>query len=215
MDTWAHASPCSESGCPHSLLVKVTRAQPFPQSYDRRYPFVSTFQVNMSQSVRRIPPQSHQVVCNNCLCGNPCSLSKLSTPSPSPTHWPSSSSLFFCGARGKDGTDWLHRAAFNAASQGSKPGSPGEPLPSFLSRPLSAPLPHPGCPPRLLHRVTLPTPFTQHSLQQRQTSLEKGLDEAAHSLCSTKGAVSETLHQLAGQAPLCPLQLLPVRQPDG
>lgn len=86
---------------------------------------------------------------------------------------------------------------------------------SVLPQPLVCPLPHPGCSPRLLYRVPLPTLVTQHSFQQRQTSLEKGLDTPAHSLCSTKGAVSETLHQLAGQAPLCPLELLPVRQPDG
>lgn len=46
-------------------------------------------------------------------------------------------------------------------------------------------------------------PFTQRPFQQGQTSLEKGFDGPAKDLHSIKGTVSETLLQLAGQAPLC------------
>lgn len=48
LHVWAHASPHSESGCPHALLADVTQAQPSPQSYDRRYPFVAMFWVKTS-----------------------------------------------------------------------------------------------------------------------------------------------------------------------
>lgn len=116
--------------------------------------------------------------------------------------------------RGKDGTDLLHRAAFNTASGGAKPGSPEKPPLSFLSSQLAAPLSS-GCPPGSPYRTTDILLLSPNSFQQRQASPGKGCDAPAHSLRPTEGAVSETLLWLAGQAPLCQLELLPVRQPDG
>lgn len=89
-------------------------------------------------------------------------------PSPSPVHGPSSTSsfcFFSFGARGQDGTDLLHRAAFNAAFGGVEPGSPEEQTLSLSSSQLSAALPLPTWA-SVPGSSRIPTPFTHHAFHR-------------------------------------------------